>query len=36
MKCLFNEKKTIKIIGPRTLRTKIPFGYRVVHYLDTF
>ena len=29
------QKKAFKINGPRTLSTKIIFGYRVVHHLDT-
>ena len=31
-----NDKKTLKIFGPRTWYTKKYLGYRVAHYLDTF
>ena len=29
---LLNDKKTLKIFGPRTWCTKLSFGYRVVHH----
>ena len=31
-----NNKKTLKIVSPRTWCTIKPFAYRVAHLLDTF
>ena len=31
-----NDKKALKIIGPRAWSTKKHFGYRLVHLLDIF